>query len=94
LVLSEDLDENAVNTLVGVGIEGRFPERCGVWRARNQNIRSRQTWEPTRDKAYRELAHRRDSLRRVLREVVVDEVMTLFPYVLLDGSLPPCVLQC
>lgn len=40
LILSEELEENAVRTLVDVAIADLFPELCDNWHATNQDIRT------------------------------------------------------
>ncbi|KAH9047121.1 hypothetical protein EDB84DRAFT_1462824 [Lactarius hengduanensis] len=81
LVLSENLDGNAVQILVGVAIAEHFPEQCDKWRARNQGARTKFMQELTERKetVRKEVIRGEDSLRRVLHEAVVEDVIGLFP---------------
>lgn len=81
LVLSETLDENAIQILVGVAIAERFPEQCGKWRAKNESSRARYMQEMMQRKetVRKEVIRGEDSLRRVLHEAVTEDVMRLFP---------------
>ncbi|KAI9444051.1 hypothetical protein H4582DRAFT_1918933 [Lactarius indigo] len=75
LVLSETLDGNAIQILVGVAIAERFPEQYDKWRARNQGAQLTERKETVR----KEIIRGEDSLRRVLHGAVVEDVMGLFP---------------
>ncbi|KAH9047539.1 hypothetical protein EDB83DRAFT_2267127 [Lactarius deliciosus] len=81
LVLSETLDDNAVQILVGVAIAERFPEQCDRWRARSQAARARfmQAFMEKKETIRKEVIRGEHSLKRVLHEVVVEDVMKLFP---------------
>lgn len=81
LVLSETLDEKAVQILVGVAIAERFPEQCDKWRTRSQGARTMFMQELTarKETIRKEVIRGEDSLIRVLREAVVEDVMKLFP---------------
>jgi hypothetical protein len=81
-VLSEELEENAVKTLVNIVIEDIFPKPCDKWRIANQEIRTRYKQELVKreDMARQKIARGEDSLRRALHEAVVEDVTTLFPY--------------
>jgi hypothetical protein len=85
LVLSESLDEKAVQTLVDIAIADLFPENCDKWRTTNQGIHARYMQElaKRKDTVHEEIARGEDSLRGVLRDVVVEDVMKIFPYVLI-----------
>ena len=93
LVLSESLDENAVQTLVNVAIADLFPEDCDKWRATNQDICAKYMQElaKRKDMIREEIITGEHSLRHALREVVVEDVMAVFPYVLLCG---PEAVRC
>jgi F0F1-type ATP synthase membrane subunit b/b' len=82
VVLSEDLEEKAVQTLVNVVIEDLFPEACDKWRVANQDIHAKYEQElvKRKDTISQEIAKGEDSLLRILREVVVEDVMKLFPW--------------
>jgi F0F1-type ATP synthase membrane subunit b/b' len=73
-----------VQILVDIAIADIFPEHCDKWRATNQDIRARYIQELTKrkDTVREEIVREEDSLRRVLREAVVEDVVKLFPYVL------------
>lgn len=83
IVLSGELEEKAVQTLIHVGLEDLFPELCDKWRIAKQDIhaRYRQEFTTRRDTVCQDIAKGEDSLRSALREVVVEDVMKLFPYV-------------
>ncbi|KAH9165762.1 hypothetical protein EDB89DRAFT_2008009, partial [Lactarius sanguifluus] len=90
LVLSEDLDENSMQTLVDVGLGGLHPEQCNEWLSSRQYIRDQFMQEKTKRKnaIARDIANTEDSLQRALREEVVDHVINLFPSLGRDGLLP------
>jgi hypothetical protein len=70
-----------VQTLVNVALWDLFPEQCKEWRAVKQDIREVFMREQTRRKSAvaQDVANTEDSLRRALREEVVDHVINLFP---------------
>jgi hypothetical protein len=74
-----------VQTLVDIAIADLYPEICDKWRATNQGIHARYIEElaKRKDTVREEIARGEDSLPHALRDVVVDDVMKLFPYVLL-----------
>jgi hypothetical protein len=55
LVLSENLDENAVKILVDVALSKRFPEQCSKLHAATREIR---------EDSRKEMARKQDSLSR------------------------------
>ncbi|KAI9453856.1 hypothetical protein BJY52DRAFT_1189313 [Lactarius psammicola] len=81
LVLSDDLDEDTVQSLVNVALSDLFPEQCKDWRAMKQDIRDVFMREQTKRKSAvaQNIASTEGSLRRALREEVVDHVISLFP---------------
>ena len=81
LVLSETLDEKAVQILVGIAIAERFPKQCDKWRTRSRDARSVFTQELTDKKEIirKEVLRGENSLRELIREAVVEDVMKLFP---------------
>lgn len=83
LILSEELEENAVQTLILVALDELFPEPCEKLRIASEDIRAgyRQEFEKREEAVSQDIAKGEDSLRRGLREVVVDDVLKLFPYV-------------
>ena len=89
LVLSDDLDEETAQTLVNVALGDLFPEQCKEWRAVKQDIRDIFMREQTTRKSaiVRDLANTEGSLRRALREDVVNHVISLFPYVACKPSI-------
>ncbi|KAH9027877.1 hypothetical protein EDB85DRAFT_1892774 [Lactarius pseudohatsudake] len=91
LVLSEDLDEDSVQTLVDVALGDLHPEQCNEWLSSSQHIRDQFMQEKTKRKSAiaRDIANAEDSLQRALREEVVDHVINLFPSLGRDGLFPP-----
>ncbi|KAH9059728.1 hypothetical protein EDB87DRAFT_1831890 [Lactarius vividus] len=87
LVLSEDLDEVSVQTLVDVALGGLHPEQCNDWLSSSQYIRDKFMEEKTKRKSAiaRDIANTEDSLQRALREEVVDHVIKYFPSLSRDG---------
>jgi hypothetical protein len=81
LVLSETLDEKAVQILVSVAIAERFPEQCDKWRTRSHGARSVFMQELTErtETSRKEVIRGEESLRGLLREAVVEDVMKIFP---------------
>ncbi|KAI9437151.1 hypothetical protein H4582DRAFT_2058133 [Lactarius indigo] len=87
LVLSEDLDEDSVQTLVDVALGSHYPEQYNEWLARSQFNRDVFLREKTKRKSAiaRDVINNEDSLQRALREEVVDHVINLFPTLDRDG---------
>jgi hypothetical protein len=83
LILSDGLEENAVQTLILVALDELLPEPCEKLRIVSEDIRSRygQEFEKRKAAVRQDIAKAEDSLRRGLREVVVEDVLKLFPYV-------------
>ena len=78
LVLSETLDEDAMQTLLDLSIT-----QCNGWHAVKQEISdiiARRSTERQRA-AFEELASKEDQLQCALRDAVVKEVVLLFPCV-------------
>jgi hypothetical protein len=88
LVLSDDLHDETVQTLVNVALWDLFPEQCKEWRAVKQDIRDIFMREQTRRKSavVLDVANAEGSPCRALREEVVDHVISLFPYVVCKAS--------
>jgi hypothetical protein len=84
LVLSEDLDEDAVQNLVDVALGDLFPEQCEEWLSIKQYIHEIFMQERSGEESAvaRDIANAKDSLQHALREEVVDHVIKIFPYVL------------
>ncbi|KAI9452888.1 hypothetical protein BJY52DRAFT_1124024 [Lactarius psammicola] len=82
LVLSEDLDKNAMRILVDVALGSLFPEQYEEWYDTKQYIHGIFMRELREKKSaiVRDLADTEDSLRHALREEVVDHVTGIFPY--------------
>ena len=82
-ILSETLDEDKVKTLSRITMSDIFPGLCDEWWALKQDIRDIFRRESTnrRDVIFREIATEEGPLPHILREAVVEEVMSLFPYV-------------
>ncbi|KAH9027352.1 hypothetical protein EDB84DRAFT_1500330 [Lactarius hengduanensis] len=91
LVLSEDLDEDSVQTLVDVALGGLHPEQCNEWLSSSQHIRDQFMQEKTKRKSpiARDIANAENFLQRALREEVVDHVINLFPSLGRDELFPP-----
>jgi hypothetical protein len=70
-----------VQTLVSVALGELFPELCREWRAKKQDIRDVFFRERLSRKSgiAQDIAKTEGSLRRALREEVVDHVIGLFP---------------
>ncbi|KAI9434837.1 hypothetical protein H4582DRAFT_1855657 [Lactarius indigo] len=81
VVLSEALDEKAIEMLVDLAFGRIFPEQCAMWKTAKKDIREKFKKEATErsELACRDLLSREESLRRGLRGSVVDEVMKLYP---------------
>jgi hypothetical protein len=99
VVLSETLDESAMQTLLELSIANRFPKQSDEWHAAKKNIsdfHSRE-WTKKQQIAFEELATNEHEMRRVLYDAVVGEVIALFPCVLFvispsHGMLKPQAL--
>ena len=84
--MSEDLDEDAVQALVGVALGSLLPELCNEWVSSSQYVREtfmREQWERKGGVA-RNIAD--EELQHVLRGEVVNHVISVFPYVLIQSS--------
>lgn len=81
LVLSDELDDDTVQTLVNVALGDLFPEQYREWRAKKLNIRDVFLRERTSRKSgvVQDIAKTEGSLRRALREEVVNHVIDHFP---------------
>lgn len=81
LVLSESLDQNAVNIVVDVAIANSFSHQCSEWRAAKLSIDELFRMEMTKrkEKVSQIIANEENSLRRTLREAIVGDVIRLFP---------------
>lgn len=84
-MLSDNLDDDSVQTLVRIALGDLFPELCIEWRALKLDISDIFLQERTRRKSVvaQDVINTESSLRRALREEVVDHVISLFPYYLL-----------
>jgi hypothetical protein len=83
LVLSETLDENAMQILLNLFMAAGFPKQCNEWRASKKDIADFYSRERTKRQriALEELASREYESRRVLCHAVVGDVVGLFPCV-------------
>ena len=95
VVLSETLDENAMQTLLDLFIADEFPKQCDEWHATKKNISEFYAQERTKREhiVFEELASKEHEIRRFLRDAVVEDVMALFPYVLFASILSHGVLR-
>ena len=82
-MLSETLEERSVQTLSTMVISNLFPGLYREWTLLNRDIRDI-FWRELSNRqnvVFRDIASKVESMRDVLREVVVGEVVALFPYV-------------
>jgi hypothetical protein len=88
LVLSETLDENAMQTLLDLSIADRFPEQYNEWLTAQNYISDITSRELTKRQGvfFEELASKEYEMQRVLCNAVVGDVMELFPYVLFTSA--------
>ena len=84
LVLSETLNESAIQTLLDLCIEERFPKQCNEWHVARKEFSDMlaREWMERQRILFEELASKEDEMRRILRDAVVRDVMELFPCVL------------
>jgi len=82
LVLSKELEEDAVKILVDIALKDLFPESCDKWRTAKQEIRARckEELEKKEDTVRQEIARGECLLRGTLHEAVMKDVIILFPY--------------
>ena len=81
VVLSEALDEKAIDILIDLTFWKIFPQQCDMWRVTKNHI-----WEQSKmeiadrsDAACQDVLHKKGFLQRALRDSVVDHVTKLFP---------------
>jgi len=81
LILSEELEENAVKILVDIAVEDLFPESCARWRTAKKEIfaRCKQELAKKEDIVHQEIARGESSLRCTLHEAITKDVLKLFP---------------
>jgi hypothetical protein len=81
VVLSEALDEKAIDILIELAFWKMFPDQCRKWRATKKYFceESQKAIEMESEAVCQGLLESKNLLRRALRESVVDHVMTLFP---------------
>jgi hypothetical protein len=84
VVLSETLDENAMQTLLALSIANRFSKQCDEWHAEKKGIFDFHAQERTKreQNISEELASKEHEMRQMFYEVVVEDVMALFPCVI------------
>ncbi|KAH8993666.1 hypothetical protein EDB83DRAFT_2325213 [Lactarius deliciosus] len=87
LVLSEDLDENAVQNLIDIALRDLFPRQCEEWNGIKQYIQDIFMQERREKKSAidRDIADTENNLRYALREEVIDHVIGSFPSLDRDG---------
>ena len=75
------LDKDAVQILVNVALSRIFPVQCNSWHAAMKTTRERFQKDLTekQNKACEDLVHQEASLRRALRDAVVEDVIKRFP---------------
>ena len=81
VVLSEALDEKAIDILIELAFWKLFPHQCGKWRATKKYLseESQKAIDMESDAVHQEILENKNLLSRALRESVVDHVMSLFP---------------
>ena len=81
MVLSEGLDEKAIDILIDLAFCKIFLRECGMWRSTKNYIceESKKLIMEKSKAVCQELLDDENSLRCALREFVVDYVMKLFP---------------
>jgi hypothetical protein len=86
LVLADDLDADTVQILVNAALGDLFPEQCKEWSAKKQDIRDIFLQEQTRRESAvaQDIDNNEGPLRCALREEVVDYVVKLLPYVVIN----------
>ena len=91
MVLSENLDENAIQILLDLHLAHAFPEQSNEWQSVKQDISDMFTRERVKRERARleEFASEKNALRCVLRDAVVQNVMARFPCVLFINSPTP-----
>jgi hypothetical protein len=84
--MNNTLDEDNLQMLSSIAISKLFPELCSEYRALKQDIRDIFGRELSNRQSvvFREISGKEGSLRNVLREAVVEDVVSLFPYVILS----------
>lgn len=81
MVLSEALDEKAIDILIQLAFWKIFPGECRAWSATKKDIfeQSKNAIAEKSEAVCQELLDNENSLRRAVRESVVDHVVKLFP---------------
>ena len=89
LVLSEDLDQESVQTLVDLALGNLFPEQCKEWHVIKQQIHEIFMQERReKESAFtRDIVNTKDAVQNALRQEVVDHVIGIFPYVVIQSRL-------
>lgn len=84
MVLSETLDENAIQTLLDLFIANKFSKPCDEWLAMKTNISDIHSRELTKKQqnAVEELTAKEHKIRHVFYDAIVGDVMVFFPCVL------------
>jgi hypothetical protein len=81
VVLSEALDEKAIDILVDLTFWKIFPQQCDKWKATKKYVceESEKQFAERSDAACQDLLRKGGNLRRALYESVVDHVTEHFP---------------
>ena len=84
LYLSESLSAEELKILADVGLKERFPDLCDAWEHQVKEVHAthQQKLVTEQNKAMAKVAHNAESLRYMIHEAVVTEVLRLYPYVL------------
>jgi hypothetical protein len=83
------LGENAIQALVECGLRDRFPAECHIRVQRIEEVRKKLAAEIEKKKAaiMARLDDESAQLKKILREAIVKEVMSIFPCVIFVASI-------
>ncbi|KAF8257887.1 hypothetical protein EI94DRAFT_1220106 [Lactarius quietus] len=95
VVLSETLDEKAIDILIDLAFWKIFPGECRMWKATKNYVceESKMAIAEESEAVCQGLLNDENSLRRALREAVVVHVMRLFPSIRRDSLASRLVLD-
>jgi hypothetical protein len=87
--LDHGLDENTIRILVECGLQYRFPTECNTWARCTEEARRNSAAGIKKEEAAakEKLAGESEQLGMLLREAIVNEVTTRFPYVTSVASI-------
>ncbi|KAI0297435.1 hypothetical protein BC826DRAFT_166673 [Russula brevipes] len=89
LCLSEKIDDNSLEILMGLGVNTRFPNEYATWERRRKEITQRfqETLANRQEEMHAKLEQTLEDIRARLREAVVTQVLKAFPSVLREAVL-------